>query len=68
MEGITRLRSRIEESHGLETQLTSVFDQINATQKWHPLATYNHCANEVGYLIRMGKVQFSPNKGTVRPL
>lgn len=68
MEGITRLRSRIEESHGLETQLTSVLDQVNATQKWHPLSLYTHCATEVGYLIRMGKVQFSPNKGTVRPL
>lgn len=68
MEGITRLRSRIEDSHGLETQLASVLGQINATPKWHPLATYHQCATEVGYLIRMGKVQFSPNKGTVRPL
>ena len=68
MEGITRLRSRIEESHGLETELTSVLDRVNATQKWHPLSLYTHCATEVGYLIRMGKVQFSPNKGTVRPL
>ncbi len=68
MKGIDRIQSRIPETEDLERRLDSLLREVNATPKWHPLLTYANRAEEIGYLIRMEKIQFSPNKGTVRPL
>ena len=68
MRGISRIQSRIPESPQLELGLVSLLQEVNANPSWHPLRTYTNRAEEIGYLIRMEKIQFSPRKGTVRPL
>ncbi|MBP6783295.1 MAG: hypothetical protein KA152_05865 [Verrucomicrobiales bacterium] len=68
MKGIARLRSRIPESSGLEIELASLLSAVNVTPKWHTARTYSDRGENLGYLIRMGEIQFSPSKGMVRPL
>lgn len=41
-------------------------ETVNANPSRHPLRAYGAQTEEIGYLIRMEKVQFSPRKGTVR--
>lgn len=68
MRALERLCSRIPESADLEQRLGSLLREVNATPKWHPLRTYAARSREIAHLIRMDQVQFSPNKGMVRPL
>lgn len=67
MKGIERLRSRIPETAGLETELAALLAQIESNPKWHPMRPYADRSEALGYLVRMEKVLFSPNKGRVRP-
>lgn len=66
--GMDRLRSRLPESGDLEQRLRALLDVLNANPAWHPLRTYADQAEEIGDLIRMEQVQFSPHKGSVRRL
>lgn len=68
LHGMERLRSRLPATMELEQHLTSLLETVNANSSWHPLRGYGDRAEEIGYLIRMEKVQFSPRKGTVRRL
>lgn len=68
LRAISRLRSRLPVSPDLERRLTSLLDSVNATAGWHPVRHYADQSEEIGHLIRMEKVQFSPRKGMVRSL
>lgn len=68
LRGIGRLRSRLPESLDLEQRLASLLETVNANPAWHPLRIYTDRAEEIGCLVRMEKIQFSPRKGSVRRL
>lgn len=68
LQGLDRLHSRLPGTRDLEERLASLLETVNANPSWHPLRGYGDRAEEIGYLIRMEKVQFSPRKGTVRRL
>lgn len=68
LRAISRLQSRLPDSPDLEQRLASLLEIVNRTSGWHPIRHYDDRAEEIGYLIRMEKIQFSPRKGTVRSL
>jgi uncharacterized membrane protein len=68
LRGLERLHSRLPGTRDLEERLTTLLETVNANPSWHPLRGYGDRAGEIGYLIRMEKVQFSPRKGSVRRL
>lgn len=68
LRGMDRLRSRLPESLDLQQRLASLLETVNANPAWHPLQTYADRSEEIGCLVRMEKIQFSPRKGTVRRL
>lgn len=66
--GIACLKSRLPEDPELEHLLSTLLSRVEGTRKWHPTTVYTGHTTELGYLVRMGKVLFSPSKGLVSPL
>lgn len=60
--------TRIPEEPGLESQLEAFLREIQAKGSWHDLATYDNRMLELGYLVRMERVEISPRKGRIRAL
>lgn len=66
--GIARFRSRIRDEPGLDQRLTETLESIESADRWQPLGDYRDRAQEVVYLIRMNRIQYSSRKGRVRSL
>ena len=66
IKGIGRLRSRLNPDRALEQRLVALLADINAKDKWETLDDYPQQIQELQYLIRMEKIQFSPRTGKLR--
>ncbi|MCB1231962.1 MAG: hypothetical protein KDN19_16960 [Verrucomicrobiae bacterium] len=60
------IRSRIVAERGLETNLETTLQSIESKRGWQPIANYRGKESEVMYLIRLGKLEFSPRKGVIK--
>ncbi|MEM7144596.1 MAG: hypothetical protein AAF591_05645 [Verrucomicrobiota bacterium] len=66
LKGWARLRRLIPREAGLEGKLEALRREIEARGKWHSASEYSGRERELAYLVRMGLVDFSPRKGSVR--
>jgi hypothetical protein len=66
LKGFDLLRSRIEIQPGLNAELEVLLEMIRRRKAWHPISEYGQRSIHVAYLIRMGKVDFSPRKGVIK--
>ncbi|MEM8955031.1 MAG: hypothetical protein AAGD22_12845 [Verrucomicrobiota bacterium] len=66
LRGYHRLRRLIPREAGLEERLNHFRGEIEAVGRWHAASTYPGRERELGYLVRMGLVDFSPRTGKVR--
>jgi hypothetical protein len=64
--GCGPLRALIPHEVGLEERLKGLKEEIEAKGKWHAASAYAGREREFGYLVRMGLVDFSARKGSVR--
>ena len=61
-----RLRTRIPNSPVLENELIAFRDQLRARNCWLPISEFAGREQHIGYLTRLGFVDFSPRKGTFK--
>ncbi len=57
---------RLPDEHGLESNLHALLTEIESVGKWHDAQTYDTRMRELLFLVRLGRVEFSPRKGRVR--
>ena len=60
------LKMRIPTDPMLEGRLVELLTEMQRKAKWEDVRVYEAQALELGYLIRMEKVDYSPKKGRVR--
>ena len=61
-----RLRMRIPNSPVLESELCAFRDELRARNRWLPISDFAGRERHVDYLARLGLVDFSPRKGTLK--
>ena len=66
IKAVALIRSRIPESAGLELKLEAARSAVAAKGGWHSLADHAEIMQEIAYLIRMEKVEFSPRGGRIK--
>ena len=60
------LRLRIPEEHGLEMHMLELLADIQRVGKWHDFSNYPGRERELIFLINMGKVDYSSQKGRIK--
>ncbi len=63
-----RYRTLIPNNGRLEADLKALLDEVRAIGRWHEISSYPGREQQVGYLIRMNKVEFSPRTGKLKAL
>lgn len=66
--GVGRFRSLVTHDQALEIRLEALLAEIEQKDKWETLDDYPGQVSDLGYLIRMDKIQFSPRTGKIRSL
>jgi hypothetical protein len=66
LKGIRYLKERVPREHGLEQKLEVLLTEVRAKAKWHGVKDYQDRMQEMLYLVRLDKVEFSPRQGRVR--
>jgi len=61
-----RLRMRIPNAPTLEAELLTFRDQLREKNRWLPIAGFSGREQHVAYLARLGLVDFSERKGTLK--
>lgn len=61
-----RLASRIPDSPNLERELLAFRDQLREKKRWLPISDFAGRELDVTYLARLGLVDWSPSKGTLK--
>ena len=61
-----RLRMRIPDAPTLEAELLTFRDQLREKNQWLPISDFSGRGQHVAYLARLGLVDFSPRKGTLK--
>lgn len=59
-------QSRISLDDALEERMLDLLSQLQAINKWQDFNTHPGVERELIFLIKMGKVQYSPTKGTIK--
>lgn len=62
----TKLRERIPASPQLEAELLAFRDELRAKNRWAQISDYPGRELHVTYLSRLGLIDFSPRKGTIK--
>jgi len=62
----TALRSLIPPSQQLEGKLQDALETLQVANKWQPITDHSDITEEILYLARMGKIDFSAAKGIPR--
>ena len=60
------LDDRIPSEHGIESRLNTLLAEVQNVGKWHEIKLYQERLQDLSYLVKMEKVEFSPSKGRVR--
>ncbi|MCE9609711.1 MAG: hypothetical protein K8R23_05835 [Chthoniobacter sp.] len=61
-----KLRMRIPETPTLEAELLTFHDQLREKNRWLPISNFSGREQDVAYLVRLGLVDFSERKGTLK--
>ncbi|MCB1092360.1 MAG: hypothetical protein KDL87_12565 [Verrucomicrobiae bacterium] len=59
-------RSKIPNELGLESHLQDLLRQVESKNRWHPITDYRGDESGIMYLVRMGRIDFSPRKGVLK--
>ncbi len=62
----TKLRERIPPSPTLEAELLAFRDELRSRKRWVEISDYPGRELHVAYLSRLGLIDFSPRKGTMK--
>ena len=60
------VRSLIPNHAALELSLKRLLGTIESMGRWHAITDYTGQEREIMYLVRMGKIDFSPRRGSLR--
>jgi hypothetical protein len=66
LQSLIHLRNRVSGDGQLEERLRAALEKVQQANKWQSLAAYLDSEKEILLLAKMGKIDFSPSKGTVR--
>lgn len=66
LRALDRLRMRIPNSPVLENELIAFRDQLRAKKRWLPISEFAGREQHIDFLARLGLVDFSPRKGTLK--